>query len=77
MMSEKDMRLQTRRGSHHNPFTKDSAQNFNSTNDKTSSSPTLLEFKKNKQMKIDNKNFRGKGDGSYIKPFDLDPNPSS
>lgn len=71
------MRFQTRRGSHQNPFSKDSAQNNNSTYDKTSSSPTLAELKKSKQMKIDAKNYRKKGDGSYIKPFDLDPNHSS
>jgi hypothetical protein len=71
------MRLQTRRGSHLNPFSKDLAQINNSTYDKTMSSPTLAEFKKSKQKKIETKNYRNKGDNSYIKPFELDNNPSS
>jgi hypothetical protein len=28
-------------------------------------------------MKLETKNYRNKGDSSYIKPFDLDQNPSS
>jgi len=28
-------------------------------------------------MKLESKNYRNKGDASYIKPFDLEQNPSS
>ena len=36
-----------------------------------------MELKKSKQMKLESKNYRNKADVSYIKPFDLDQNPSS